>query len=91
MTPENFCYWLQGRAELSNHAVTPEEWTCIVEHLRLVFDKKTETAPGWTMPVTPPPISPGLQPTIFHRVWPNEQKKPFMTSPWNTPPTTLSC
>lgn len=41
MTPENFCYWLQGRVEFSDKCPTQEEWTLITEHLKLVFDKRT--------------------------------------------------
>lgn len=46
MTPENFCYWLQGRVELHPAMITEEEWQCIKEHLSLVFDKQTKTNPG---------------------------------------------
>lgn len=41
MTPEQFCYWLQGRAELDPVPPTPEQWQSIREHLDLVFDKVT--------------------------------------------------
>jgi hypothetical protein len=42
MTPEQFCYWLQGRAELQpDNAPTPEEWKAICEHLATVFHKVT--------------------------------------------------
>jgi hypothetical protein len=41
MTPENFCYWLQGRVEFSDKCPTQEEWALITEHLKLVFDKRT--------------------------------------------------
>lgn len=58
MTPEQFCYWLQGRAELMpDTPPTCAEWKMIAEHLATVFKK-----------VTPPlqsvsPIAPTL-PTI---------------------------
>lgn len=40
MTPEQFCYWLQGRAEMHpNNPPSAEEWKMIVEHLQLVFQK----------------------------------------------------
>lgn len=45
MTPENFCYWLQGRAELRSEPPTPEEWECIRNHLSLVFNKVTPPGP----------------------------------------------
>ena len=41
MTPENFCYWLQGYTELNGDPPTPEQWQSIKEHLKLVFDKIT--------------------------------------------------
>lgn len=42
MTPEQFCYWLQGRAELRPmDTPTLEEWEQIRAHLALVFYKVT--------------------------------------------------
>lgn len=46
MTPEQFCYWLQGFFELKRtidhrEGATPETMKVIEDHLRLVFDKKT--------------------------------------------------
>src|SRR5690348_13034760 len=42
MTPEQFCYWLQGRAELQpDTAPTKAEWKMIREHLQTVFVKVT--------------------------------------------------
>lgn len=41
MTPENFCYWMQGYAELTNDLPTPAQWNSIKEHLNLVFNKVT--------------------------------------------------
>jgi hypothetical protein len=41
MTPEQFCYWLQGRAELVEKTPSDEEWEVIREHLGLVFNKVT--------------------------------------------------
>lgn len=40
MTPENFCYWLQGHFELGGNS-TPESINVIKEHLNLVFKKET--------------------------------------------------
>jgi hypothetical protein len=41
MTPEQFCYWLQGRAEMQpDNPPSVEEWKMIAEHLQLVFQKK---------------------------------------------------
>ncbi|HEX8579911.1 MAG TPA: hypothetical protein VF655_10000 [Allosphingosinicella sp.] len=41
MTPEQFCYWLQGRAEFDPTPPTPEQWQSIREHLQTVFTKVT--------------------------------------------------
>lgn len=42
MTPEQFCYWLQGRAELQpDKAPSTAEWKMIREHLETVFVKVT--------------------------------------------------
>lgn len=42
MTPEQFCYWLQGYVETSNRPnPTDTEWTIIKDHLQLVFNKVT--------------------------------------------------
>lgn len=46
MTPEQFCYWLQGFGELSADPPTPEQWQSIKEHLGTVFKKVTPVAPG---------------------------------------------
>jgi hypothetical protein len=42
VTPEQFCYWLQGRAELMpDTPPTCAEWAMIREHLATVFQKVT--------------------------------------------------
>ena len=42
MTPEQFCYWLQGRVELLPDQMPSEaEWVAIREHLALTFKKVT--------------------------------------------------
>ena len=46
MTPEQFCYWLQGFFEISNvdspnSNITPERELVIRDHLKLVFAKET--------------------------------------------------
>lgn len=41
MTPEQFCYWLQGRAELVPTPPSEAEWTAIRDHLKAVFNKVT--------------------------------------------------
>jgi len=43
MTPEQFCYWLNGHFDLSDFdALTPKQVKVIREHLDMVFDKKVE-------------------------------------------------
>lgn len=42
MTPENFCYWLQGLFEVKNpDTLNRAETAMIKEHLKLVFEKRT--------------------------------------------------
>jgi hypothetical protein len=42
MTPENFCYWLQGYIEISEtKTLTSEQLQVVWEHLNLVFNKVT--------------------------------------------------
>lgn len=42
MTPENFCYWLQGLIELDNPTSLDENQINIIkDHLNLVFKKET--------------------------------------------------
>lgn len=42
MTPENFCYWLQGFIEIEKpKKVDPNQMKCIEDHLKLVFTKLT--------------------------------------------------
>jgi hypothetical protein len=72
MTPEQFCYWLQGRAELQpDKAPSAAEWTMIREHLGTVFAKvtpplqqyfprsPTDAAPNNPWVVGTPSIQPG--------------------------------
>lgn len=41
MTPEQFCYWLQGFSELNTKIPTQEQWNLIEAHLGTVFKKVT--------------------------------------------------
>lgn len=41
MTPEAFCYWLQGFSELDGQQPDNNQWQIIQDHLNLVFDKVT--------------------------------------------------
>ena len=50
MTPEQFCYWLQGFFEISmdlgQRGLTPQQCQVIQDHLQLVFDKVTPNRGG---------------------------------------------
>jgi hypothetical protein len=41
MTPEQFCYWLQGFAEIHQDQPNGQEWIIIMDHLAQVFRKET--------------------------------------------------
>lgn len=43
MTPQDFCYWLQGFSELNGSHPSPDQWNLIKEHLALTFKKVTRT------------------------------------------------
>lgn len=61
MTPEQFCYWLQGFAEITQtdqcfSGPQPHEWKIITDHLNLVFKKET---PNYNItPVFGPKVDP---------------------------------
>lgn len=46
MTPEQFCYWLQGFGELNGSPPTKAQWQSINEHLQTTFKKITPSSPG---------------------------------------------
>lgn len=59
MTPENFCYWLQGIVEThEGETLTPRQFEIIRDHLALVFQKQTPDRPlvrsGGSTTVQPP-------------------------------------
>lgn len=41
MTPEQFCYWLQGFAEIHQDQPNGQEWLIIMDHLAQIFRKET--------------------------------------------------
>ncbi len=43
MTPEQFCYWLNGYSEAAGDAPDGEQWKMIRAHLQLVFNKSPIT------------------------------------------------
>jgi hypothetical protein len=49
MSPENFCYWMQGKAELHPEPPTNEQWQSILDHLNLVLTKVTPSVPYDTL------------------------------------------
>lgn len=60
MTPEQFCYWLQGMVEVDVNTLTPLQVKAIKDHLNLVFKKVTPNYPI-TVPQNPLVI-PNLKP-----------------------------
>lgn len=46
MDAQQFAYWLQGFAELTNERPTAEQWKSIQEHLATVFVKVTPPVTG---------------------------------------------
>lgn len=46
MTPEQFCYWLNGHFDLNgNNVLSAEQVKVIREHLALVFNQKVDGIP----------------------------------------------
>lgn len=41
MTPQDFCYWLQGFSELNDKPPNAAQWKAIQDHLALTFTKVT--------------------------------------------------
>jgi hypothetical protein len=59
MSPQDFCYWLQGFSELTDKAPTAAQWKAIQDHLALTFVKVTP-------PIQWPNVTPGqMTPTPF--------------------------
>jgi len=57
MTPEQFCYWLQGFNEIRDSekvGLTEKEWDIIKDHLKIVFDKQT---PPYVTTISTPPLA----------------------------------
>lgn len=59
MTPENFCYWLQGHVELGGEAPSKEQWALIKAHLQLVFNNVTK--PSIAVSEGEPKVDPNKQ------------------------------
>jgi len=58
MSPEQFCYWLQGYAELNKIAPSDAQWKSITEHLQSVFTKVTPPLDESTQQLTYDSASP---------------------------------
>lgn len=72
MTPEQFCYWLQGFVELSGDIPpTAEQWKSIREHIQTVFKKVTPPVLGPAFAGFPPP--PVEVDARKHWPWPHER------------------
>lgn len=65
MTPEQFCYWLQGYCEINGKGQVPtvEAWRVIEEHVGLVFTKVTSKTNKETQAVDLAAISEELRRT----------------------------
>jgi hypothetical protein len=83
MTSEQFCYWLQGFAELSgDNPPTPEQWKSIREHVATVFTKVTppvQCVPNLAKPS--PTIDPVKDYLEAMRRAEEKQKPPFGQQP----------
>jgi hypothetical protein len=88
MTPENFCYWLQGLLEIGDPSeLNMTQVLIIKDHLNLVFKKETKTL------TVKPKLSDFLQDkNIFHERF-KVKSTPTISdylSPWASPPT-ITC
>ena len=60
MTPQEFCYWLQGFLEMSNaKALDEKQVECVKEHMALVLSRiRLENTTVVTVGKMPPPSGP---------------------------------
>ena len=77
MTPEQFCYWLQGFAEMNQESasITDQQWLIIKDHLQTVFTKVTPDRK-----VEPPSVDQADK--IIKRIREMQEKDP-VTIPYN--------
>lgn len=81
MTPEQFCYWLQGFGELTPEPPTPEQWQAIKAHLDAVFRKVTPLVQGANPQAIP---NRGLADAVARpsqQVWPNLGREALQPGP----------
>lgn len=69
MDAVNFCYWLQGFAEVHQLPPTTKQWDAIKEHLNLVFNKVTKPLSPPVMPWNPPTPQPIRAPIQLPQYW----------------------
>lgn len=83
MTPEQFVYWLQGYAEITQKAPSDFEWNIIKDHLATVFKKETPNR-------MPYPLGPAVAEPAKPNVWPYPGSP---VTPWTSPgiPPTITC
>ncbi|QGZ66287.1 hypothetical protein [Paraburkholderia acidisoli] len=85
MTPENFAYWLQGFAELTQgQTPNPAQWKSILEHLDLVFKKMTAPVQTGPEPGTHDPMAGKSVDELLKKYWTGA---PSLFSP----PYTITC
>ena len=82
MTPEQFCYWLQGIVETHGGAtLTPRQFEIIRDHLATVFQKQTPDRPLLRDGVERLPTVPAYP--VPNTTWPN------INDQWSWPPVTI--
>lgn len=83
MTSQEFAYWLQGFAELTDEAPSKAQWAMIKEHLQFVFKKETKLKldlPSEGLPTVDINDLMGIRYTPA--VWPNNPNIPHLPSIW---------
>lgn len=86
MTPQDFCYWLQGFAEINGTAPTEKQWQVINDHLKLVFNKKTPDRKENVTELSPRPSTIPIQSPPYN---PNSLERWIHDNKWITP--TITC
>lgn len=76
MTSEQFAYWFQGFAELSETPPTQAQWDSMREHVSTVFKKVTPLVRVDVTPVGPGVFGPGIADEIRKL---SEQGRPHIT------------
>jgi hypothetical protein len=92
MTPENFCYWLQGLLEIGDPSeLDSEQVEIIKEHLNLVFKKETKVAKptlsDWLK--TDSPVNDRFIPKMRPPIYQPDIPTPDYLRPWSSP--TIIC